>query len=52
MTKLIAAAALALSVAALPAAACPFSKAKSDQTASTTTTPDGATVILKPKADS
>jgi len=52
MTKIIAAAALILSVAALPAMACPYSKAKADQSASTTTAPDGTTIILKPKANS
>ncbi|MTH76714.1 hypothetical protein [Paracoccus aestuariivivens] len=52
MTKIIAAAALVFSVAALPVAACPYSKTKMDQSASTTTPTDGTTVILKPKANS
>ncbi|MDS9466596.1 hypothetical protein RGQ15_03255 [Paracoccus sp. MBLB3053] len=51
MTKIIAAAALVLSMAALPLAACPYSKTKADQSASTTPQ-DGTTIILKPKASS
>ena len=50
MVKIIAAAALLVSIAALPVSACPFSKAKTDQSASTTPT-DGQTIILKPKAN-
>ncbi|WP_167620026.1 hypothetical protein [Paracoccus ravus] len=52
MVKIIAATALLVSVAALPVSACPYSKSKADQSASTTVPADGTTVILKPRANS
>lgn len=51
MIRLIAAAALLLSVAALPATACPYGEKKTDQSAQTSPGEDG-TIILKPKASS
>ena len=50
--RLLSAAAMILSVAALPLSACPYSKTKTDTTASTTTAPDGTTIILKPRTNS
>lgn len=51
MMKLISTAALILSVVALPAAACPYSKGKADQSAQTVPPTQGQTIILKPKAN-